>query len=82
MGACASGVKYGVMEWVKRNTLKWFGHIERMNNEEFVKKVCMSEIEGPGRRARPLGKWRDRVKEYMSEASATIGGGLEQARSE
>ena len=33
----------GVVEWVKKNTLRWFGHIERKNSEEFVKKVC--EIE-------------------------------------
>ncbi len=33
-----SGVGCGVVEWVKRSTLRWFGHIERMENEEFVKK--------------------------------------------
>ncbi len=54
MGACASGVKCGVVEWVKRNTLRWFGHVERMNSEGFVKKVYVSEIEGPSRRGRPL----------------------------
>ena len=32
----AKGVNCGVVEWVKRNTLKWFGHIERMKSEEFV----------------------------------------------
>ncbi len=32
-----SGVGCDVLEWVKRGTLKWFGHIERMENEEFVK---------------------------------------------
>ncbi len=25
MGTCANGVKCGVVEWVKRNTLRWFG---------------------------------------------------------
>ncbi len=41
-----SGMGCGVVEWVKRNTLRWFGHIERMGNEEFVKKVYMSSAEG------------------------------------
>ncbi len=41
MGLCASGVKCGVVEWVKRNTLRLFCHIERMKSEEFVKKKCM-----------------------------------------
>ncbi len=65
MGSCANGVKCGVVEWVKRNTLRRFGHIERMESEEFVKKVHMSESVGPNSRGRPLGRWRDRVKEYM-----------------
>ncbi len=37
MRGCGSGVECGVVEWVKRSTLRWFGHIERMGNEEFVR---------------------------------------------
>ncbi len=43
MGACANEVKCGAMEWVNRNTLRWFGHVERMSCEEFVKKVYMKD---------------------------------------
>ncbi len=67
MGASANGVKCGVVEWLKRNTVRWFGHTERMNGEEFVNKMYVSEIEGPSMRGRPLGRWKDRIKEYMSE---------------
>ncbi len=70
-----------VVEWVKRSTLRWFGHIERMENEEFVKNVYGSSVEGPNRRGRPLGKWEDKVKEYVSERGAR-GNGLEWARRE
>ncbi len=52
---------------MKRSTLRWFGHIERIENGEFVKKVFESSVEGPYRRGRPLGRWDDRVKEYVSE---------------
>ncbi len=45
-----------------------------------MKKVYVSEIEGPGRRGRPPGRRKDKVKEYMRERGATRGGGLEQAR--
>ncbi len=75
MGSCANGGKCGVVELVKRNTVRWFGHIERMGNEEFVKKVYMSESLGSNSRGRPPGKWRDRVKEYLCERGATRGGG-------
>ncbi len=56
---------YGVVERVKRSTLRWFDRIERMENEEFVKKVYRSSVEGPYRRGRPLGRWDDKVKEYV-----------------
>ena len=32
-------VWYGEMEYVKRTALRWFGHLERMKSEEFVKKI-------------------------------------------
>ena len=43
MGSHTNGVNCGVVEWVKRNVLRWFGHIERMGSEEFVRKVHVSE---------------------------------------
>ena len=54
MGTCENGVKCGIVEWVKRNTLRWFGHLERKKCEEFVKKVHVSEIEGARRKERPV----------------------------
>ncbi len=44
-------------------------YIERMENDESVKKVYLSSVEGPNRRGRPLGRWGDKVREYVSEAS-------------
>ena len=82
MGERANGVRCGVVEWVKRSTLRWFGHVERMGSDEFVKKVYMSEVGGTGRRGRPLGRWRDRVKEYVCERTDNRVGGFEQARRE
>ncbi len=67
---------------MKRNTLRWFGHIERMGSEKSVKKVYMSESVGPSSKGRPPGRWRGRVKEYICERGATRGGKLDQARRE
>ncbi len=61
-----SGVGCGVVRWVKRSSMRWFGNIERMENEEFFK-VYLSSVEVPKRRGRPLGRWEDRVKEYVSK---------------
>ncbi len=52
-----------------------------MGNEEFVKKVYRSSVEDPNRRGRQLGRWEDRVKEYVSERGVR-GNGLEWARRE
>ncbi len=82
MGSQANGVKCEVVEWVKRNTLRWFEHIERMGSEDFVKKVHMSESVGPNSRGRPPVRWRDRAKEYICERGATRGGRLDQAKRE
>ncbi len=68
------GVGCSVVEWVKRSTLRWFGYVQKMDNEEFAK-VYLSSVEGPRRRGRPLGRWEDRMKEYKSEGKC-----LKQAR--
>ncbi len=76
-----SGAGCGVVKWVKRSTLRWLGHIERMENEEFIKKVYQSSVECPNRKERPLGRWEDKVKEYVSERGVR-GNELEWARRE
>ncbi len=82
IGCHTNGVNCGLVEWMKRNTLRWFGHIGRMGSEEFVKKVHMSESVGPNSRGRLPGRWRNREKEYMCESGVTTGGEPDQARRE
>ncbi len=52
---------------MKRNMLRWFGHIERMESDEFVKKLYVRESVGPNSRVRPPGRCSDGVEEYMCE---------------
>ncbi len=48
-----------------------------------MKKVYVSQSVRPNSRGRPLGRWKNRVKEYyMCERSATREGGIHQARRE
>ncbi len=44
-------------------------------------KVYLSSVEGPNRKGRPLGRWGDGVKEYVSEREMR-GYGFEWARRE
>ncbi len=63
----------------KENTMKRFGHVEKMLSEEFVK-VYKSELEGPNRRGRLLGRWYNRVQGYPGEKGINGRGVLEKQR--
>ncbi len=47
-GMChvGEGKKCGVVEEVKQQTLKWFDHLERMEESKMTRRVYVSEIEG------------------------------------
>ena len=55
-------MKCGVVEWLKKNILRWFGHLERRKSKEFMKKVYVSEIVGSRRRERPVVRRKNSVK--------------------
>ncbi len=67
---------------MKQQSLKWFGHMERMEGSKMTRRVYMSEIEGGNVRGRPPVKWRDRVQEYVRERGGESLRNLEQARRE
>ncbi len=64
MSESAVGMDCRVVEWVKQSTLRWCGHVMRMNECDFTKRVYESTIEGRGVRGRPPVKWINRVEEY------------------
>ncbi len=76
------GKKCGMVEEVKRQILKWFGHMERMEESKMTRKAYVSEIEGGNVRGRPPVKWRDRVQEYVRERGGGSLRNLEQGRRE
>ncbi len=61
---------------VKKNTLRGSGHRERIKSKKIVKEVYFSESESSNLSGRPLGRWRDKVKEYMCEGDKVRRGGL------
>ncbi len=83
-GMChvGEGKKCGVVEEVKRQTLKRFGHMERMEEGKMIRRVYVSEIEGGNVRGRPLVKWRDGMQEYVRKRGEGSLRNLEQARRE
>ncbi len=56
--------------------------INWMGSEEFVK-VYESKLKGPNTRGRPLGRWKDKVEEYLGgEGGVNERGVFEHARRE
>ena len=52
---------------MKRGTLRWYGHVQRMEAEVLAKKAYDSNVEGRGVRGRPPASWDSRVEEYVRE---------------
>lgn len=74
-------MKYGVIKRIKHNTLRWFGHIERMSVIELLKRIYISRprVDTMNVKERPPVKWEDRELEYVTERNAR---GSEDARRE
>ena len=47
--------------------LRWFGHVERMDNEQLLKKVMNAKVDGRSARGRPRVGWMDGVKRALSD---------------
>ncbi len=62
--------------------LKWFGHMERIEEGKITRRVYMSEIEGGNVRGQPPVKWRGRVQEFVRERGEGSLRNLEQAERE
>lgn len=53
---------------IKEARLRWFGHVERREEDNPVKRVTKEEVAGKRGRGRPKKRWSDCVKEDMKEA--------------
>ena len=72
----------GVVEVVKCNTLRWFGHLERMGENEMTRRIYKGGVDAVGVRGRPPVKWEDRLLEYVREREDRRLRGIEGARIE
>lgn len=56
-----------VTKWVKRNTSKWFGYVERVHDYRVVNEIYKSKIKGNGVKGTQLASWEEKVREYIGE---------------
>ena len=56
-----------VSDVLRRRRLRWFGHVLRKEDEDWVKKCMDLEVDGNRRRGRPRRRWRDVVMRDMED---------------
>ena len=54
-------------ERVDRNVLRWFGHVERMDNDRLLKRVMNTDVEGERKAMVWMDGWMDGVKKAVNE---------------
>jgi len=47
---------------LQQNRLRWYGHVLRKEDDDWVKKCMEYEVEGPRQRGRPKRTWREAVE--------------------
>ena len=61
-----TGVRRKLAASVDMNVLRWFGHVERMDNERLLKKVMNAKVNWRSARERPRFGWMDGVKRALN----------------
>jgi hypothetical protein len=51
-----------IVRWIKGQRISWLGHLERMEEDRMLKKICTQKLEGTRRRGRPWKRWREEVE--------------------
>ena len=75
-----TGVGIELARRVDMNVLRWFGHVERMENECLLKRVMNARVNGRGARGRPRLGWMDGVKRALGDRGMDVREARERAR--
>ena len=55
------GVKHRISEDIKINQLRWYGHVQRMEENRIPKKILNWTPQGKRKRGRPRRSWREGI---------------------
>ena len=74
------GVKRELAARVDMNVLRWFGQVERMDNERLLKKVMNAKVDGRSATGSPRFGWMDGVKRALNDRKMDMREASEHAR--
>ena len=75
-----AGVRRELATRVDMNVLRWFGHVERMDNERLLKKVMNARVDGRSVRGRSRVGWMDGVRRALNDRRMDVREASERAR--
>ena len=78
--SATTGVRRELAARVDTNVLRWFGHLERMDNEWLLKKVMSAKVDGRNARGRPRFRWMDGVRRAMNDKRMDVMEVIEHTR--
>jgi len=51
-----------IVKWIKGQSVRWLGHLERMEEDRMSKTIFTQELEASRRRGRPRKRWKEEVQ--------------------
>ena len=75
-----TGVSRELAARVDLNVLRWFSHVERMDNEQLLRKVMNVKVDRRSARGRPRFGWMDGVKRALNVRMVDMREASERAR--
>ena len=67
-----AGIERELASRADQRVLRWFGHVERMDEYRMARKVLMEEVSGGRVRGRPRLRWTDGVKVVLGNKGMTV----------
>ena len=67
-----AGIEMDLASRADQRVLRWFGHVERMDDYRMTRRVLMAEVSGRRVRGRPRLGWMDGVKVALGNRGMTV----------
>ena len=76
-----AGIERELASRADQRVLRWFGHVERMDEYRIARRMLMAEVSGGRVRGRPRLGWMDGVKEELGNRGMTVGAARKTGKS-